>query len=268
MTRRAATHSVEIAVPGRGISDGQIRGVHGAAPAAKRFGLGLLVVDESDDRSQIRIAQAESRHTLVRASSANQRSDLITAIVFGDQLGASKVRPCFSACRVTAMAEAALRAKSQLAGLNLLDRVGLRRNGLRWTLRGRALRGIAGRSFRLTLGRRFGALRHDRAHGKNGNRQDPQNPAHPPSNTGEYPARLQLDPTRRVPITYRGSQILMQEPGRKGRTTKWPSRHDLFLGGSKSGSRAIDFRVLRCRIACRSSWRTWCLFPHQLQRTH
>ena len=61
MARGAAAGAVEIAAAGRGVAGCQVRGVHGAAPAAERFGLGFLIVDESDDRGQIRIAQAERR---------------------------------------------------------------------------------------------------------------------------------------------------------------------------------------------------------------
>src|SRR5271163_1417928 len=120
MARGATTRSVEIETPSRGISSCQVRVVHRPSPAAQRFGLGLLVVDESDDGGQIRIVQPKGRHTLLRASAANHRSDPIATIVFRDQLGASEVRPCFSARGVPAMAEAALRAKPQLTGLNLL----------------------------------------------------------------------------------------------------------------------------------------------------
>jgi hypothetical protein len=85
MARGAATRSAEIATPRSGISGCQVRGDDGAAPAAKRFGLGLLVVDETGDRGQIHIAQAKGWHTLFRASTANQRSDPITTMVFGDE---------------------------------------------------------------------------------------------------------------------------------------------------------------------------------------
>jgi hypothetical protein len=112
MARGAATNTVEITAPGCGVSGCQVRIVDGAAPAAQRFGIGLLVVDEGDDRGQIGIAQIKGRHAFWWAATANEGADFIAAIVFGDELGASEVRPSFSARGVAAMAEAALRSEA------------------------------------------------------------------------------------------------------------------------------------------------------------
>jgi hypothetical protein len=64
----------------------EIRDVNCAPFANERFGPGLRVMDEGDDRGDISVAQRKRRHSLVYASGADDRSDLVAAHVFGHEL--------------------------------------------------------------------------------------------------------------------------------------------------------------------------------------
>ena len=81
--------------------------------------LRFLVVDERDDRTQIRGAQRERRHALVHATAAQQRPQLVAPHVFGDERGASGRDPIRHPSR-RGRGEAALRGEEALACRDLI----------------------------------------------------------------------------------------------------------------------------------------------------
>ena len=97
-------------------------------------------MQESDDRAHLRVAQGKGRHALLGAPLTNNGADLVTPYIFGDQFRPREVRPGLASRRIASMAESTLRRKLDLAGLNLLDRVSLRRQRFWRRLGGRALR--------------------------------------------------------------------------------------------------------------------------------
>jgi len=192
MAARAATRFIEIAAASLGVSGRQVRDFHGAASSAQRFELGLLIVNERDDRVPIRVAQVKRRHTLVWTSVAKQGSDPVATRVLGDQLRARQVWPGFSPRGIAPVAKAALRGEYQLASLNLFDWVRLWGQCLRPRPRSWALRRIARLSFALTRGR----LRNNDAGGNQGGDGDPDDFLHPLSNTVEIRGGMQIDDSR------------------------------------------------------------------------
>jgi hypothetical protein len=136
-------------------------------------------MQKSYDRARIRLAQSKGGHPLVRTPRTKNRSNLVSPHVFGDKLGTREVWSGLAPCRIASMAETTLRRKPQLAGLNLLDRVALRRRSFRPGLRGRALR-WARRTFRLTFGLCDRAGRGNQSRGPNQDRL-----SHALSHTGE-----------------------------------------------------------------------------------
>src|SRR5450432_1252995 len=102
------TVGAEVLLARVGVSGLQIRNIDAAATALLRFGLSLLVVDESDDRQDIAIRQREARHARVRTSVANHGSNLVAAHVGSDQFGAGEIRAIFTAGGIAAVAERAM----------------------------------------------------------------------------------------------------------------------------------------------------------------
>ena len=104
----------------------QIGDVHRAAAAGQRLRLGLLVVDERDDRTEIGGAQRERRHALVRAPGANAAAPACRRARPRRRRGARQVGTRLAAHRVAAVTEAALRGEEPLPCRDLIGGVGLR----------------------------------------------------------------------------------------------------------------------------------------------
>jgi hypothetical protein len=107
-----------------------------AAPAARgEVCLPLLIVDEGDDRREVRVGEGEGWHALTWSPGADDRSEPIAAQVFGHERGARQIGAARTAGCIASVAEAALRRELRAAGFNLCRGILLGDLGLRRSLR-------------------------------------------------------------------------------------------------------------------------------------
>src|SRR5438105_15752324 len=117
--------AVEILLPGFRISGLKVRQIDGTASTTDRFSLGFLIVNECDDRAQVRIVEIKRRHSFVGASRPHQRADLVSARIFGNECRAREVWTGFATGRIATVAESALRSKTSLPGHDEFRRIRL-----------------------------------------------------------------------------------------------------------------------------------------------
>src|SRR6185503_2616194 len=139
MALGAAAGAVEILLAGLGVSRLQIGGIDVPSIAFERIRLGLGVVNEGDDRREVRLRKRRGWHPLVNAATVEERDDLVALYVFGHERGAREIGPRFTAHRVAAMAEPAVGGEKPLATLDQFGRISLRRHRLGRLLRSRTL---------------------------------------------------------------------------------------------------------------------------------
>src|SRR5579862_5796685 len=175
MAARAAPRSIEIKTAGLNVAGCQIGGIHCAPSSAKLFELHFLAMNESDDIVKIRIVELKRRHPFIRAACAKQRTDLVATCVRGNKFRACEVGASLASGGITAMAKATLRCEPQLAGLNLLDRIGLQSRCFWRRPRGGTLPAGFGwnRGLGLGGGLAAGSLGNHTARGHHGERQNP-----------------------------------------------------------------------------------------------
>src|SRR5690349_8123777 len=135
MTLGAATRAVEILLTKLRIAGLQVGNIDRASIALQRIRLHLRVMDEGDDRFDVRIRQVLRRHAFIDTAVPNHRTDLVAANIFSDERRPRQVGPGLPAHRITPMAEAAGRGEEHLPSLHELWCVSLRRHGLRRSLR-------------------------------------------------------------------------------------------------------------------------------------
>src|SRR5437016_4716102 len=135
--------AAEVLLPRLCIACLKVSDLNRPSPTGLGFCFRFLVVNESDDRSEIRIGNAERRHPLVCTPTSNNGTDLVTASIFGHKSGSREIGTGLASRCVSPMTETALRRKQWTAGLHLICRIDLRRESLRRRLRGRARPGTA-----------------------------------------------------------------------------------------------------------------------------
>src|SRR5881398_3310833 len=135
MAVHAAARAIEIHAAGFRVTGLKVGDLHGTAPAAQGFSYGLLIVNESGNRFEIRVIQIKRRHSLVGAAGSHDGTDLVSADIFRNQRRSGKIGTGFPAGSIASMAEAALRREAALASLHLFAWIRLRRRRPRRTLR-------------------------------------------------------------------------------------------------------------------------------------
>ena len=100
MASRALSRTVEVFPAFFCIARLEIGNIDRTSSSAQRVCFGFLILNESDDRSNIRCVEIESRHSLLGAASAYDGRNLVATQIRSNQLGACEVGAGFATGRV------------------------------------------------------------------------------------------------------------------------------------------------------------------------